>query len=85
MPRWASRLTLEVVEVRVQRVQEISEEDARADGLWRPSDDNPYGTHYVGEMIDRFAAAWDRINPKDPWASNPWVWAVSFRRVEAPR
>lgn len=85
MPRWASRLTLEVVEVRVQRVQEISEDDARADGLWRPSDDNPYGTHYVGEMIDRFAAAWDRINPKDPWASNPWVWAVSFKRVENSR
>lgn len=83
MPRWASRLTLEVVEVRVQRVQEISEEDARAEGLWRPSDDNPYGTHYVGEMIDRFAAAWDRINPKAPWASNPFVWAVTFKRVEA--
>jgi len=55
MPRWASRLDLEVVEVRVQRVQEITEEDARATGA-------PAGQQ---------------------WADNPWIWAVSFKRVQA--
>jgi hypothetical protein len=79
MPRWASRITLRVKSVRVERVQDITEEDAKAEG-W------PY-RHDVGGgplAIEWFHALWDSINGKTyPWASNPWVWAVTFRRVKS--
>ena len=70
MPRWASRITLEVVSVRVQRLQDISHEDGKAEGL---------------DSLDGFALLWDRINEKRGygWQVNPWVWAVEFRAVEA--
>lgn len=65
MPRVASRITLEVVSVRVERVQEISREDEIAESV------SP------GEFYDKL---WDSINIKRcPWASNPWVWVVTFK------
>jgi hypothetical protein len=79
MPRWASRITLEVTEVRVQRLQEIGEDDALAEGV-EPGDagDADLG----GTARGAFHRLWDSINGKRaPWAGNPWVWAVSFRRV----
>lgn len=86
MPRWASRLTLEVTEVRVQTVQEISDEDALAEGVsWGPgvqeSNIRKWGTQQTARM--RFADLWDSINEKRgySWESNPWVWAISFRLV----
>lgn len=68
MPRWASRITLEVTDVRVQQVTAISPEDALAEGT--------EGQH-------SFAVLWDRLNGVRgyPWASAPWVWAISFKRV----
>ena len=94
MPRWASRLTLLVTDVRVQRVQEISEEDARAEGLVRWTDpprvpDVHYGIAHadVWEMDPRktFARLWDSINAKRaPWASNPWVFAITFEKIKEP-
>jgi hypothetical protein len=70
MPRWASRLTLEVTGVRVQRLDDTGEDDARAEGV-----------------VDTFAfeELWDSINGKGAWAANPWVWVVSFNRVESSR
>lgn len=79
MPRWASRLTLEVTEVRVQRLAEISEEDAWAEGIGG-QDCGPLTVD--GRVL--FASAWDALNGrKARWESNPWVWAISFRRLGA--
>jgi hypothetical protein len=79
MPRFASRITLEVVSVRAERLQEITETDAQAEGVtlpetWAPGKDPTYRHH--------FAALWDSINGKKaPWSANPWIWRVEFRRV----
>lgn len=73
MPRWASRLTLEVAGVRVERLQEITWRAAIAEGIQPPL------------PISRFRAGWDGIYARKPelqWAANPWVWVVEFRRLE---
>jgi hypothetical protein len=79
MPRWASRITLEVLSVRVEMVQEISEEDAKAEGIIAIRPDiwpRPERAH-----IEAFSQTWDEIYGKTfPWSSNPWVWVVEFRR-----
>lgn len=78
MPRWASRIFLEVTEVRVERLQAISEEDACAEGV--PASN---GAAPTGWARQNFADLWDEINGvRAPWASNPWVWAITFRRVQ---
>lgn len=87
MPRWASRITLEVVQVRVQRLQDISEEDARAEGVEARIPRavvTPSGavTNDGLSASEAYAALWDSINgDRAPWSSNPWVWAISFRRI----
>jgi hypothetical protein len=96
MPRWASRLTLEVTDVRVQRLQDINEEDAKAEGVtpYTPPHGNisleqtvpgpGFDGCRLGDQPHRlpFADLWDSINAKRaPWDSNPWVWAVTFRRA----
>lgn len=88
MPRWASRITLEVTEVRVQRVQDISEVDAQAEGADNHWCGVPRYSHVgcCGYRVG-FRKLWDSINGKRPgcaWADNPWVWAISFKRVDAP-
>lgn len=84
MPRWASRITLEVTEVRVQRLQQISEDDARAEGV-KPFPLDPDGDCWTdGKHVTAYQHLWGEINGWDgpkSWASNPWVWCVSFRRV----
>lgn len=83
MPRWASRLTLEITDVRVQRVREISEEDALAEGVnSAPPFDLPSG--WKGNLFTwRFSKLWDYLNLKRGfgWDMNPWVWAITFKRV----
>lgn len=69
MPRKVSRILLEIVEVRRERLQSISEADAWAEGVAGP------------DVIGEYAKLWDRINGSGSWASNPWVWVVSFRRI----
>ena len=82
MPRWASRITLEVESVRVERLQAISEEDAWAEGIevkfceaGKPCtcESNP-----VGEYRD----LWESINGTGSWDENPFVWVVTFRRIK---
>ena len=83
MPRWASRLTLEITSVRVERLQEISEEDAAAEGSSGCFEKH---LHYDGrEFRCSFERLWDSINATRPghsWESNPWVWCLSFKRCE---
>jgi hypothetical protein len=88
MPRWASRLTLEVTEVRAQRLQSITEADARAEGF--SSESMPArvnckpGTVAFFDPRHWFAVLWDSINSKRaPWIENPWVWVISFAVVQA--
>lgn len=92
LPRWASRITLEIESVRVERLQEISEADAIAEGSYRgrcqclphTKDKTPLdrafrqtGCHVHGE---EFSALWKRINGIESWNQNPWVWVIGFRR-----
>jgi hypothetical protein len=86
-PRWASRITLEVESVRVERLADMTEADAIAEGV------TPCGGRWLvpGTATERrtareaFEALWDSINGAKPgasWADSPWVWAITFRRVE---
>lgn len=85
MPRWASRITLELTEVRAQRVQEIGVADCIAEGAYpMPSREAWNEDQNIGpEIIGAFRALWDSINAARgcSWKSNPWVWALSFRVV----
>lgn len=80
MPRWASRLTLEVTGVRVERLQAITEADAKAEGV-TPAPFCKAGRAAGLEHVEAFEELWGDINGAESWAANPWVWVVSFRRV----
>lgn len=77
MPRWASRITLEITGVRVERLQDITTKDAVREGV-------SYDVSKPdGGPIHRFQKLWNSINKdRAPWESNPWVWVVEFRRLE---
>jgi len=77
MPRWASRLTLTVTDVRVQRVQEITPADAIAEGI-RPSANSQTIDCDTPNPIDGFRALWNSIHGIDAWGANPWVAAITF-------
>lgn len=92
MPRWASRLTLEVTRVRVERLQALSTADAMAEGIPQTAgeavalglfpEDGPGHEWDNRTSVENFAALWERINGKrDPWDSNPFVWSIAFKRT----
>jgi hypothetical protein len=76
MPRWASRITLTVTDVRVQRLQDISEADAVAEGSFEPDEDfsnyGPKGGRSAYRML------WTSLHGPDAWNANPWVWVKTF-------
>jgi hypothetical protein len=80
MPRWASRLTLEIVAVRVERLQDISDRDCVLEGCFiqtKLPDEKEYS------FRGGYRNLWNLINGKRyPWDSNPWVWVVEFKRLE---
>lgn len=93
MPRWASRILLEITDVRCERVQDISVTDIQAEGINFETDNNfacaeyfmSAGSPVVGGTPEHFAfiALWDSIyHGEKRWAANPWVWVIEFRRVE---
>lgn len=88
MPRWASRITLEITEVRAQRLQEISEGDAMSEGVSPLSTDswrNPGTTITQSTAKEEYERLWDSINSKKhPWSTNPWVWAITFKVLSQP-
>jgi hypothetical protein len=86
MPRACSRITLEVISVRVERLQGISEEDALAEGV----EQDAQGFHIDGgrhfhaaSARESYASLWDSLKPPtgSTWADNPWVWVVNFKRI----
>lgn len=83
MPRWASRITLEITGVKVERLQDISDADCFAEGVI--ADRGNGETWYDGKAKEIFSRAWDAMHGHDSWAANPWVWVISFRRIDAAR
>ncbi|QEU44693.1 hypothetical protein F3X94_08645 [Raoultella planticola] len=78
MPRWASRIQLEITDIRVERLASVSDEDAGKEGY--PADPSPFG----GPM-DKwlwFRQLWDGIYPKHSFKHNPWVWVIEFKRIK---
>lgn len=87
MPRWASRINLEITAVRVERLADISKDDAMAEGIVIQPDGG-FGladsTHYnFSDPTDSYASLWESINGAGSWFANPWVWVVEFKRVKA--
>jgi hypothetical protein len=83
MPRWASRISLEVLDVRVERIDEISAADAIAEGIMPEANYMSIDCE-TPSPVDKFQRLWDRINEKRGygWDVNPWVWVVEFRVVK---
>ncbi len=86
MPRWASRILLEITDVRVERLNAISQENAQAEGMeltgWRPTYSDPDSGGEVMTPYDNFAELWSSIYGDESWKANPWVWVIEFKRVE---
>jgi hypothetical protein len=89
MPRWASRIKLEIVSVRVERLQDISEADCIAEGIQRGRDGMWNGAPHAVKgtprafhtAIGAYDDLWTQINGPGSWTANPWVWVVEFKRV----
>jgi len=83
MPRWACRTVVEITEIRVERLNAISEADARAEGCEIPSvmyPDVPLDTYLC---VPKFQKLWESIHGPESWALNPWVWCITFKKIEA--
>lgn len=98
MPRWACRLWLELTEVRVERLQEISQANAIAEGIERvggPTSCNPWRNYRIGQPGEMnmhcsapsrsYMTLWESINGDGSWARNPWVWVLSFQPTKGAR
>ena len=89
MPRWASRILLEITDVRVERLQDISDKQAMAEGVRLYADHAALGDWYHVEGKETYSAdprksfelLWSSINGADAWDADPWVWVVEFKRV----
>lgn len=92
MPRWASRILLEIVDVRFERLQEITRDNAKAEGvsnIWSWTPDRKHDYHRRGLLnpyVANYSVLWDEIHEKsligNGWNANPWVWVIEFKRLE---
>lgn len=93
VPRWASRITLEIVSVRVERLSEITEADAIAEGIeksdrgyldyhWEQKRGASLARGWFSDPVLSYRSLWETIDGPGSWDANPWVWVVEFKRVE---
>lgn len=82
MPRSASRIDLEIVSVRVERLQDITEEDAKAEGVDGPESESAKAVGWCVGPKAAYRFLWNSINGVDAWDANPYVWVVEFKRVK---
>ena len=90
MPRWASRILLEIVSVRVEQLQDISKPDALAEGI-TPNCVRQFSLFgaskeereamYRDAAVDPYRALWESTNGPESWSANPWVWVIEFKRI----
>lgn len=80
MPRWASRITLEIVAVRVERLWDISEADCAKEGA--PFSYSGFDPDEAPDWRGWYRSIWEAVYGPDSWVANPWVWVLTFRRVE---
>lgn len=90
MPKDAARIWLRIKDVRVERLQDISERDAMREGI-ESVDGGAHWKNYVQDDISSFVcpshsfeSLWHSINGADSWKANPWVWVLEFERIEKP-
>jgi hypothetical protein len=90
MPRWASRITLEIVAIRAERLQDISDGDCLAEGILTSKDRGMSGRGFrnyhqpdysFSEPWNSYRTLWEVINGKASWADNPWVWVIEFKEI----
>lgn len=89
MPRWACRLVLPLVSVRVERVQDITDEDAEAEGIreWAKTDPKLCALRAAGFAVPNgprflFRLCWISIYGEGSWDANPWVWVAEWKEIE---
>jgi hypothetical protein len=80
MPRWASRIALEIIAIKVERLQDISEADARAEGV-TPTAFERLNDNWGGVLYRKL---WESIHGPGSWDANPWLWVIQFQRIQQP-
>ena len=82
MPRWASRINLGIVDVRIERLQDISDADVEAEGTpFLPGHEQDGGGFPAVSRWWQYQHLWESINGKGSWATNPFVWVIEFRKI----
>ncbi|TGK79232.1 hypothetical protein EHQ23_19450 [Leptospira bourretii] len=84
MPRSASRISLRIANIRVERLNDITEEDAKREGVLLHRSIDPNDPNLTHKWRFPFCILWESINGKGSWDQNPWVWVISFEVVPGP-
>lgn len=91
MPKWACRIFLQIKDIRVERLNDISQSDAKAEGIaYSKPERFDFFKDYTGERyhlsnpIESFRSLWHKINGPTSWVKNPWVWVIEFERIKKP-